>query len=96
MATEYAERMATNEETPVHDGCNVRVFARVRQFMCGLHGHDQLMQFEKGRLYLQCASCGHESPGWDVTDTPPPMRRRDEANPRVISRPRLVDVRRIA
>ncbi|HUR34547.1 MAG TPA: hypothetical protein VM032_12180 [Vicinamibacterales bacterium] len=38
----------------------------VRQFVCGLHGHDSLMQFERGRLSLKCTSCGHESPGWDL------------------------------
>ena len=38
----------------------------MRQFVCGLHGHDSLMQFERGRLSLKCTSCGHESPGWDL------------------------------
>ena len=39
---------------------------RVRQFICGLHGHDALLQFGQGRLSLQCTSCGHETPGWDI------------------------------
>lgn len=39
---------------------------KVRQFLCGLHGHDTLRHFEKGRISLQCVSCGYETPGWDV------------------------------
>ena len=39
---------------------------RVRQFICGLHGHDALLHFGQGRLSLQCTSCGHETPGWDL------------------------------
>jgi hypothetical protein len=38
----------------------------MRHFVCGLHGHDELLQFGKGRLSLKCASCGHESPGWEI------------------------------
>ncbi len=38
---------------------------QVRQFFCGLHGHDALLHFEDNRISLLCASCGHESPGWE-------------------------------
>jgi len=77
------------------------VFDRVREGLCGLQGHDNLLQFGRDRLYLKCIECGHESPGWDVSDTYPhklapvaasedPAKRREEA------RPPLVQVRRIA
>jgi hypothetical protein len=39
---------------------------KVRQFICGLHGHDALLHFEHGRMSLQCTSCGYETPGWDL------------------------------
>ena len=39
---------------------------KVRQFLCGLHGHDALLHFERGRMSLQCTSCGYETPGWDL------------------------------
>jgi hypothetical protein len=39
---------------------------KVRQFLCGLHGHDALLHFEQGRMSLQCTSCGYETPGWDL------------------------------
>ena len=47
---------------------------KVRQFLCGLHGHDALLHFERGRMSLQCTSCGYETPGWDlrtIEGTPP-------------------------
>ena len=42
------------------------VTQKVRQFLCGLHGHDTLRHFERGRMSLQCATCGHETAGWDL------------------------------
>jgi hypothetical protein len=42
------------------------VITVIRQFVCGLHGHDNLLQFGRGRLSLKCVSCGHESPGWEI------------------------------
>jgi hypothetical protein len=39
---------------------------RMRQMMCGLHGHDALLHFETGRLSMRCTTCGHETPGWDL------------------------------
>jgi hypothetical protein len=57
----------------------------IRQLVCGLHGHDSLLEFGQGRLSLKCVSCGHESPGWDIktqadaVPQPPaqvPVRRR--------------------
>lgn len=44
---------------------------RLGQWICGLHGHDSLLHFERGRVSLLCTSCGHETPGWDVKGTLP-------------------------
>ncbi|HEY6508459.1 MAG TPA: hypothetical protein VIY56_10635 [Vicinamibacterales bacterium] len=48
------------------DGLLARVALKVRQGVCGLHGHDALLSFGKTRMSLVCTSCGHESPGWDL------------------------------
>jgi hypothetical protein len=72
---------------------------RVRQMYCGLHGHDTLLQFEQDRMFLKCTSCGHESPGWDLADAPPPAvsdSNIEPARPRAIMRPQLVGARRVA
>jgi hypothetical protein len=51
------------------------IAVRLRQFWCGLTGHDAIMTFEDSRMALQCVSCGHETPGI-VIDAP---RRRTNA-----------------
>jgi hypothetical protein len=48
------------------DGLWTRLSTRLRQVVCGLHGHDALLHFEKSRMSLLCASCGHETPGWHI------------------------------
>jgi hypothetical protein len=41
------------------------VIVRMRQFVCGLHGHDTLRHVESGRIALKCP-CGYESRGWNI------------------------------
>ena len=71
-----------------------RVGEQVRQFICGLHGHDALLHFGEGRVSLLCSSCGHETPGWDVKGS---AARRGATTPetRVVRMP-LVGERRVA
>jgi len=72
----------------------------VRHFLCGLQGHDNLLQFGQSRLSLKCTSCGHESPGWDIR----PQRQIDltaaaAAQPSAPRRrfvPQLAGARRLA
>jgi hypothetical protein len=82
--------ITTDRET---NGVLARVALQLRQFICGLHGHDTLKHFERGRISLLCASCGHETPGWDVKIAP--ARREGTDSPRVVSLP-LVRARRAA
>ena len=70
-----------------------RVMDRVRQMLCGLHGHDTLLQFQRDRMFLRCASCGHETPGWEVSDAPS-AARRPQTTPAL--RPQLIRERRVA
>jgi len=71
-----------------------RAAAQVRQFLCGLHGHDALRHFEHSRISLQCTSCGHETPGWDLTRVPA-GEEAPAAAPRVVRLPVLGE-RRVA
>jgi hypothetical protein len=82
---------STTITTREHDGVLIRAILQVRQFVCGLHGHDSLMHFERGRVSLLCATCGHETPGWEVKAAP---ARHEAESPRV-SLP-LVQERRAA
>lgn len=80
----------------VDTGVVARVADRVRQLLCGLHGHDTLLQFEQERMFLRCVSCGHETTGWELTETPPTVTVRGDARRHAIVRPKLVTARRIA
>ena len=85
---------AQHHSMPTAPGLLTRVGEQVRQFICGLHGHDSLLHFEKGRLSLLCPSCGYETPGWDVKGAPvqrPPVERK-----RPVLRVPLASQRRIA
>ena len=81
-----------------------RVVDRVRQMVCGLHGHDSLLQFERDRMYLRCVSCGHETPGWELKEEAPNLVSRTDAaraetDAKPIMRPhavQLVSERRVA
>jgi hypothetical protein len=55
------------------------VLDRVREALCGLHGHDHLLQFQQGRMFLRCFSCGHVSPGWELNEAPPTVTADTDA-----------------
>jgi hypothetical protein len=40
--------------------------ARVHTLVCGLGGHDLLLNVEPARLSLKCSSCPYETEGWTV------------------------------
>ena len=40
------------------------VCAFLRETACGVRGHDYLLHTSGTRLYLRCANCGQETPGW--------------------------------
>jgi hypothetical protein len=70
MVTSYPQAIAAHHpiSSATHeDGRAARVWDRVRQAMCGLHGHDRLVHFEQDRMFLRCVSCGHETPGWEIS-----------------------------
>jgi hypothetical protein len=88
----------TNYASTPASGVMARTAEQVRQFICGLHGHDALLHFEQGRVSLLCTSCGHESPGWDTKREPAAHQEHQEhvkRAPRVMRMPFLGE-RRVA
>lgn len=76
-----------------------KLMDRARQMLCGLYGHDSLLQFERDRMYLRCASCGYQTPGWEINDTPATVRVQTvQAEPRTkpVLQPQLISARRVA
>ena len=92
MATDTAHRVDTTFTEP--DGLLSKTALQLRQFVCGLHGHDLLMHFEQGRISLLCASCGHETPGWEIKETTATVER-SQSPPRIVRMP-LAHERRVA
>ena len=94
--------MVTNYPIASHDGASgdhahtdgLGVLDRMRQMLCGLHGHDTLLHFEQDRMSLRCVSCGHETPGWELSEAPPTVTVRGDE--RTAMHPHLVSARRIA
>jgi hypothetical protein len=72
------------------------MLSRMRRAYCGLHGHDSLLQFQQERMFLQCTSCGYETPGWELADTPPVVTTHAHIRPARLVRPHLVGARRVA
>jgi hypothetical protein len=91
MVTDTQQTMTA---APPGAGVMTRAAEQLRQFICGLHGHDALLHFEHGRISLQCTSCGYETPGWDLRPSAPTRSSAIES-PRVVRMP-LVRERRVA
>src|SRR5262245_14536813 len=98
MVTQYpqpiAPRVVDVQAEP--DSIAARALQRVRHAWCAMHGHDNMMQFEKDRMFLQCVSCGHESPGWMLAEMTPPVRLRAETHRHPLVQTHVFDERRIA
>ena len=91
MATDTGHRVDTTFTEP--DGLLSKTALQVRQLVCGLHGHDLLMHFEQGRISLLCASCGHQTPGWEIETTA--TVQKSQSSPRTVRMP-LLHERRVA
>jgi hypothetical protein len=92
--TASIESLGTSDVQQAADCLAARMMFSLKRALCGLHGHDNLMHFEKDRMFLQCVSCGHESPGWVLPDTRPyertaPVRRRPVIAPHFVGERRV-------
>jgi hypothetical protein len=82
--------------TQAANGFGAKAFQWMREAYCGLHGHDSMLHFEKDRMSLQCASCGHETPGWEMSEISRPKVRLRGDSRRHVLRPHFVSERKIA
>lgn len=94
MVTNYPQRLtaastgiATTNGTAatlVH-----RVSVRIGQWLCAMRGHDSVLHFEGKRVMMRCTSCGHDSPGWEISGHAPRQRFEGDRRRHVLA-PRLV------
>jgi hypothetical protein len=100
MVTNYPQQLTTTEQTQAESttvGVMSRVASRLSQTLCGLSGHDAIMHFEGNRVMMRCTSCGHDTPGWEVTGRGPRRRFEGDANRhRLGTEPHLVVLRKSA
>jgi hypothetical protein len=93
MVTDYSQILvATQPRTRASFGQSVRrALRRIGQAFCGLRGHENVLHYERDRFALECSSCGHVSPGWDVKGPQPQLRYAgDPGRHQLRPRPRRV------
>ncbi|HXG55542.1 MAG TPA: hypothetical protein VNJ03_09220 [Vicinamibacterales bacterium] len=96
MVTNYPQQLTNTVAVPyANDNIIVRAVARVGELMCGLRGHDGVLHFEGKRVMMRCTSCGHDTPGWEITGNGPRRRFEGDARKHLLATPRLV-LRKVA
>jgi len=91
MVTNYPQQLAAAAEITYEkaSGAVARAFSRLGQVFCGLSGHDAVLHFEGNRVMMRCTSCGHDTPGWEISGRGPRKRFEGDAHRHAL-KPRLV------
>lgn len=91
MVTNYPQQLAAVAEITYEKTTATvsRAMARVGQWCCGLRGHDCVLHFEGNRVMMRCTSCGHDTPGWEISGRGPRKRFDGDARRHALQ-PRLV------
>ncbi len=81
MVTNYPQQLTATPDvtTDLTTGLFARVCRGLSQMFCGLGGHDAVRHYEGTRMMMRCTSCGHDTPGLDISGRGP--RRRFEGDP---------------
>jgi hypothetical protein len=92
MVTNYPQRLtATADITDQHGtGLVGRAIGKLGQMLCGVRGHDSVLHFEGNRVMMRCTSCGHDSPGWEISGRGPRHRFDGDARRHLLKPERLV------
>jgi hypothetical protein len=85
MVTNYPQQLtaadvSSGARATREGGIVARAMGRLGQFLCGMRGHDSVLHFEGNRVMMRCTSCGHDTPGWEISGRGP--RRRFEGDAR--------------
>ena len=93
MVTNYPQRLTattTAIDAQTAGSLVARAVSRIGQVFCGLRGHDSVLHFEGKRVMMRCTSCGHDSPGWEVTGRAPRQRFEGDSRRHRLTPQRLV------
>lgn len=92
MVTNYPQQFTATAGV-AHDATNTlmaRAMGHIGQLFCGLRGHSDVLHFEGNRVNMRCTSCGHDTPGWEISGRGPRRRFEGDARRHSLSTPRLV------
>ena len=92
MVRNYPQQLTASTHIDTQNGATLvnRAVSGLSQFLCGLRGHDSVLHFEGKRVNMRCTSCGHDTPGWDVSGRGPRQRYEGDARRHVLVPRRLV------
>jgi len=92
MVTNYPQQLTAAAQPATDKTTTVvaRTLGWLGQLVCGLRGHDSVLHFEGNRVNMRCASCGHDSPGWEITGRGPRRRYEGDARRHLIATQKLV------
>lgn len=92
MVTNYPQQLAATVEGTQEQSTGVmtRAMGRLGQMLCGVRGHDSVLHFEGNRVMMRCTSCGHDTPGWEITGRGPRRRYEGDARRHLLQTQRLV------
>jgi hypothetical protein len=99
MVTNYPQQLTAttrvsgrNSQDRAENGLLARLMTRLGQAICGLRGHDAVLHFEGSRVMMRCTSCGHDTPGWEISGRGPRHRYDGDARRHLLvpQRPHLV------
>jgi hypothetical protein len=89
MVTNYPQQLSATTavasgereaHTRTAGGFAIRMMGRLGQLLCGVRGHDAVLHFEGNRVMMRCTSCGHDTPGWEISGRGPRRRYEGDAH----------------
>lgn len=94
MVTNYPQRLTAsagiNGQRITASSLINHAMGRLGQLLCGMRGHDSVLHFEGKRVMMRCTSCGHDSPGWEISGRAPRRRFEGDARRHLLTPQRLV------
>lgn len=95
MVTNYPQRLtATTTPNGIDTAATTSFFnkltVRAGQMLCAMRGHDSVLHFEGKRVMMRCTSCGHDSPGWEISGRGPRPRFEGDHRRHMMAPQRLV------
>jgi len=94
MVTNYPQRLTAsagiNGQRITAGSLINHAMGRLGQLLCGMRGHDSVLHFEGKRVMMRCTSCGHDSPGWEISGRAPRRRFEGDARRHLLTPQRLV------